>query len=241
MTAMFDPVLFGLLAPVLVGLGFLCLTIEAGRPSRGRHLFRHVRHSWMSRETLAGAIFVPAAVLHWLFPNTVLWLLGTASAVGLMISQGYIVYRARAVPTWNVPIIPLLFVSSGFATGAGLLLAPMGWLTTGRGPAVIAMICVVVNLIVWLLYLHWSHDASFREGTKALRRPIALILTVGIGHLLPALVLLRALVGPGVETGAELPHIVAALVAVTIITGGASQKAGIILAAGHYRGIVLRR
>lgn len=241
MTAMFDPVLFGLLSPVLVGLGFLCLAMEAGRPSRGRHLLRHVRISWISRETAASAIFVPATVLNWLFPHPVLWVLGAAAAMGLLISHGFIVYRARAITAWNVPIICLLFVTSGLATGGGLLLVIVGSLTTGRGMAVIGMICVVMNLVVWLLYLRWSHDAAFREATEALWSPKALTLTVGVGHLLPILVLFLVIVVPSVETGVELPHIAVVVAGLAMITGGSSQKACIILKAGYQRGISLGR
>jgi phenylacetyl-CoA:acceptor oxidoreductase subunit 2 len=235
-----QPMGFKLWAPVLTSLGFLALTIEAGWPLRGRYLFRHLRRSWMSRETLAAAIFVPAAVLDWLFPHPALWVLAAAAAMGLMISHGFIVYRVRAVTAWNVPPMPLLFLTSGFATGGGLvLLAALGKLTLGVGTAVLGRVCVVLNLAVWLLYLRWSRDAAFREATEALRRPSSLIFTVGIGHLLPVLLLLLLLVAPGVGVRVELEHVVAALAGLAMIAGGMSQKAGIILKAGYLRGIML--
>jgi phenylacetyl-CoA:acceptor oxidoreductase subunit 2 len=231
---------FKLLAPVLVSLGFLALTTEAGWPLRGRHLFRHLRRSWMSRETLAGVLFVLAAVLDWLFPHPILWILAAAAAMGLMISHGFIVYRVRGVTAWNVPFIPLFFLTSGFATGSGLvLLAALGKLTLGMGPVVIGLICVVLDLVVWLLYLHWSGDVAFREATEALRRPNSLIFTVGIGHLLPILLLLLLLVAPGIGARVGLERIVAALAGLAMIAGGMSQKAGIIRKAGYLRGIVL--
>ena len=238
-----QPVIFKWLAPVLTGLGFLALTVEVGRPLRSYKLLRHLRRSWMSREALAGAIFVPAAVLDWLFPHPALSLLAAAAAMLLMISQGFILYWAQAVTAWNVPLMPLLFISSGFATGGGLvlLLAALDRSAPGPGPAVIVLIWVVVDLAVWLLYLYWSQDAAFRAATKVLRRPKALVLTVGVGHLLPALLLLLLLVGPRVGAGAELRPIAAALAGLTVLTGGASQKTGIILEAGYLRGIVLGR
>lgn len=236
-----QPLGFKLLASVLTSLGFLALTVEAGRPLRGRHLFRYLRRSWMSREALAGVIFIPAAALDWLFPHPVLWVLAAAAAIGLMISHGFIVYRIRAVTAWNVPLMPLLFLTSGFATGSGLvLLAALGKLTLGIGPMMVGLICVVLNLAVWLLYLHWPHDVAFREATEALRRPSSLIFTVGIGHLLPILVLLL-LIAPSICTGGELWHIVTALAGLAIVAGGVSQKVGIILKAGYLRGIVLGR
>jgi len=240
--ALSEPASFGLLAPVLVSLGFLALTIEAVRPLRGRHLFRHVRHSWISRETLAGAIFVPAAVLDWLFPHPALGVLAVAAALGLMISQGFIVYRARAVTAWNVPIMPLLFMSSGLASGGGLVLlvAALDRLPLARGLVVIGLICVVLNLAVWLLYLRWSHATPFRLATDALCRPIAVILTAVLGHVVPLLLLLLLLIRPGVDARVELPHVVTALSGLAMIVGGMSQKVGIILAAGYTREIALR-
>jgi phenylacetyl-CoA:acceptor oxidoreductase subunit 1 len=215
-----QPVVFKLLAPALVSLGFLSLTTEAGRPIRSHHLLRHLHRSWMSREPLVGAIFIPAAILDWLFPHPVLWVLALGGALGLLISQGFIIYRARGVTAWNVPLVPLLFLTSGFATGSGL---------------------VLLDLAVWLLYLHGSQDADFQKATKALRRGSDLISTVGIGHLLPILLLVLLLVAPDIGIGANLQHAVAILAGLAIVAGGVSQKVGIIQRAGLLRGIMLGR
>jgi phenylacetyl-CoA:acceptor oxidoreductase subunit 2 len=234
-----QPAGFKLVTPVLISLGFLALTMEAGWPLRACHLFRHLRRSWMSREALASVIFISAAVLDWLFPHLALWVLTAAAAMGLMISHGLIVYRVRAVTAWNVPPVLLIFLTSGFATGSGLvLLSTLGGLTLKIGPVMVGLICVVLDLGAWLLYLHWSRDATFREMTEALRRPNALIFTVGIGHLLPTLLLLL-LVAPDISVRVGLWHIVATLSGLATIAGGVSQKAGIILEAGYLRGIVL--
>lgn len=231
---------FKLLGPALAGLGFLALTTEAGRPLRGLHLFRHLRRSWMSRETLAGAVFIPAAVVDWLFPYPALRTLAAIGAVGLMISQGFIVYRSRAVTAWNVPLMPLFFVTSAFATGCGLvlLLVPLSGMALGWNLMVIGLICVVLNLVVWLLYLRRAGD-DFQEATQALRRPDALILMVGVGHLLPVLLLLLALLASGPDAGVGFQNIAAALAGLAMMAGGVSQKAGIILEAGYLRAIVL--
>lgn len=243
-------VVFKLLGPALASLGFLALTVEAGQPLRGHNLFRHLRRSWMSRETLAGAVFIPLAVLDWVFPHPALRALAAAGAIGLMVSQGFIVYRARAVTAWNVPLVPLFFATSGFATGGGLMLlvasfrqapgtAP-GGLVLRPDLVAIELFLVVLNLAVWLLYLRWPDDA-FQEVTTVLRRPGALGLTAGVGHLLPALLLVLALLAPAPEHGSALQPIAAGLASLGIIVGGVSQKAGIILKAGYLRAIVLGR
>ena len=45
------------------------------------------------------------------------------AAVVFVISQAYIIYRARGVTAWNVPIIPFVFTTSSFVTGGGILLS----------------------------------------------------------------------------------------------------------------------
>ena len=50
--------LFKLIAPALVILGFLSLAGEVGRPSRFYHVFRNLTTSWISRETLIAIFFV---------------------------------------------------------------------------------------------------------------------------------------------------------------------------------------
>jgi formate-dependent nitrite reductase membrane component NrfD len=153
-----------------------------------------------------------------------------------MLSHGFIVYRVRGVTAWNVPLVPFLFLSSGFSAGGGLvLLVALGGLALGVGPVVIGLIGVLLDLAVWLLFLHESHDLAFREATGLLRRPKSLLFTVGVGHLLPALSLLLLLVMPGVGPW----RVFAALAGLAIIAGGVGQKASIILKAGYLRGLVL--
>jgi phenylacetyl-CoA:acceptor oxidoreductase subunit 2 len=235
-----EPAGYKLFAPLLTCLGFLSLTVEAGRPLRSRFLLRHLRRSWMSRETLAAAVFVPAAVIDWFYPHFAIWLLAAAAALGLIISQSFILYRARAVTAWNIPLIPYLFSSSAFATGSGLLLL----VAPGRPffsiePAVIGLFFITIDLIVWLFYLYGSHEAELRQATRGLRRSLSLAATVGIGHLLPILVLVVLLVIPSADLGDGLVRTLAWLTGLFVIVGGVSQKAGIILEAGYLRPIVL--
>ena len=228
-----------LLAPILMGLGFLALTLEAGRPLRGHYLLRNLNSSWMSRETLACTIFILVMVIEWFYHNPILQGIAVVAAVGLIISQGFIVYRARAVSAWNVPLMPLLFVTSSFTMGEGLilLLAAVGKLDLGIGSVLIGIICLMMNLIIWNLYLHFSHDTRFKEATEFLRRSNSLVITIGIGHLIPIILLLP--LAFRVEIGIKMQHIILLLVGLTILTGGVTQKAGVILRANYLREIVM--
>jgi phenylacetyl-CoA:acceptor oxidoreductase subunit 2 len=235
--------LFKLLGPALVGLGFLALTTEAGRPQRGINLFRHLRRSWMSRETLAGAIFVPAAGLDWLFPHPVLRAVAAGAAVALLLCQGFIVYRARGVTAWNSALMPLFFASSGLAAGSGLALVALALFNTLLPPIIqvslplvlVTLIAAILNAFVWVIHL-WTPDKGFQRATEALRRPSSLALTVGVGHLLPAILLAAALLGDGAGGSQLLLAVVSGL---ALMFGGVSQKFGVIIGAGYLRAIAL--
>jgi DMSO reductase anchor subunit len=237
--ALHKPVPFAVLAPLLIGLGFFVLVIQADRPIRARYLLRNVRHSWISRETMAWVVFVTSLILDRLFPHLLLRILTLASALGLMIGQGFIVYQARAVRAWNVRIMPLFFLSSGLTSGYGvfMLVFASHRLSLGYDRAVLGVICVVSNLAVWILYLRWSPVSTFKSATKNLRRPIKLVVTVGLGHAVPLLILLLFITGQDAKTGGELPHIVTALIGSAMVTGVFYQKSGVIIEAGYTRGI----
>lgn len=231
----FQPGPYKLLAPILVVVGLLCLTIEAGRPSRSSYLLRNLSTSWISRETFAAIIFVPSTIIDWLYPHSGLLALSVLAAMVFVISQAYIVYRARGVTAWNVPIIPLVFITSSFVTGGGILLLSMKISTFSRFLLLIGIICLALNLVIWLLYLYWPHEDTFREATEVLRRPKPLFVTIGIGHLLPFILLLWILLSPLAENQSEPANIFIPVAAMAMITGSAYQKIEIILRAGIKR------
>jgi phenylacetyl-CoA:acceptor oxidoreductase subunit 2 len=234
---------FKLLGPVLVGLGFLALTTEAGRPRRGINLFRHLRRSWMSRETLAAAIFIPAAGLDWLFPHPALRAAAAAAAFALMLCQGFIVYRARGVTAWNSGWMPLFFVTSGLAAGSGLLLVVLALSNAFLAPGIhsvlplplVAVVVAILNALVWAIYLT-TPDVGFQRATEALRHPGSITRSVGVGHLVPAALLAVVLTGNisgGILFACELAA------GLALLFGGVSQKFGIIIEAGYLRPVVL--
>ncbi len=232
---------FQLLAPAIVCCGFFALSLEAGRPSRALRLLRNILSSWMSIESLAGALFIVATFTDWFFSHFVFKAVAISSALILIISQGFMVYRAPAVTAWNVPLIPVIFVTSGFMTSCGLvllntqILSGMAYL-----PVMISLICILLNLAVWLLYLYGYHNADFRRATENMRRSGSLMVTIGVGHLLPLVLLFSAFASGDFENRSILLPIVHVISGLALIVGGVSQKTGIILKAGYYRGIVLR-
>ena len=237
--AMSKHITFGLLAPVLVAMGFLALAMKEGRLSRGIYLFRNLRTAWLSRETFFFSVFVPVAILDWFIPNPVFRVISIAAALALMVSQGAILYQIRAITGWNVLFMPVLFISSGFASGGGVVLL-IGGLTRSPLPLstiIMGMAAISANLAIWLLYLFWFHSTAFREAIEKLRRPYSLIITIGIGHILP-LVLLCSLAGLGYSV-AEKPFPAETLSGLAILLGVILQKKAIVLRASNMKAIII--
>ena len=88
---------FKLLGPLLVSVGLISLTTEAGHPLKSIYLLVNLRHSWMSREALAGGIFILAAGLDWLIPSLILKIIAASAAFVFILAQGMIVWRASGV------------------------------------------------------------------------------------------------------------------------------------------------
>lgn len=224
---------FDWLAPLLACLGFASLALEAGHPWRSLHLFRHLGRSWMSREALAGAFFIGLGLIDWFAPQPVLAWATAVSATFFLVSQGYMVYRARAVTAWNTPRVPVQFVTSGLAAGSGLalLLAPEG---TFLLPFV--LIWAVLDMVAWLFYLYAPHDEAFQEAIQPLQHPGSLLLTTGLGRLLPVILL-----GGTAVFSLNSSTLIITIAALLLILGSTIQKAGLILQAGSLRGIQMKR
>jgi phenylacetyl-CoA:acceptor oxidoreductase subunit 2 len=232
---------FGLIPPLLLSIGFLCLGIEAGRPLRGCYLFRNPRQSWISRETLACCIFIPAALCDYFFPYPVLKLFAITAALGFLGSQGFIVYRSRAITAWNLPIIPLVFLSSGLVSGYGLFLILTATVATRPDQTMLffGLILLLFNLSIWLIYLWQSSSTDLSSVTITLRQPFSLTLTVGFGQIIPLVLLLFLLVQKRTIDPVFLSQIIV-LCGILLLIGNFSQKIGIIISAGYFRPIELK-
>ena len=229
------------LPPVVVGLCFLGMAFEAGRPLRSKYVLNNLRSSWMSREILAGGMFVLTAVLDWFFPHVVFRTLAATGALGLIMSQGFILYRARAVTSWNVRLVPIHFLTSSLSTGFGLvlLLAVHNTVILDGHSLMIGLICLLLNLAIWLTYLRGYCDAPFRNATEVLRHPSSLFLTVGIGHLIPGLLVGLLFLGWSIDIGVGLQQTMFVPAGLAIVAGGVAQKFTIVCRTNYLRGITI--
>ena len=229
---------YGFLAPVLAAIGFLALTTKPGRPLRGVYLFGNIRQAWVSRETLFWTLFIPVATLDWFIQNPVIRVIAIVLSLAFMISQGAILYQIRAISGWNVFIIPVFFLSSGFASGAGM------YLLTGnlsRSSVTLSTILIVlailsINLVIWLLYLYLYRSKAYREAMERLRRPLNLFITISLGHILPAILLFLFIVW-GNES--ERHFFAEIVVGVAVLLGIIIQKMAIVISASNMKTILI--
>ena len=189
------PVFQSLFSLIIIVFGFLCVTLETGRPLRGYYIFQRLRTSWISREMIAFTIFVSAVVLNHFSTRGVFNVVAAVSALCFMIAQGFIVYSARAVISWNTAFMPFFFLSSGLASGAGvsLLLTPWCRFISGETLLQLSLLFVAFNLAVWLLYLKWYSMVLLESGTQDLLSPrltSIMSFVIILGHIIPILLLL---------------------------------------------------
>lgn len=230
---------YGLCALVLVFMGFLALAAKDGHPSRGFYLFRNLRQAWLSRETFFWTVFVSVAILDWLIPNAVFRIISLGAALALMISQGAILYQIRAITGWNVLVMPVLFISSGFVSGGGVVLFIGG---STRSPLalstiIIGMAALSANLAIWILYLYGYRNDAFREATEKLRRSRSLIITVGLGHILPLALLCSLAWRNSFE--AKPPFLAETVSGLAILLGVIFQKKAVVLMASNMKAIII--
>lgn len=240
LTDLQQPAVFKLIPPVMVCLGFLLISIEAGRPLRGLYIFRQLRFSWMSREIIAGMVFVVAALLDWKAPHIALQLLASVGAFSLMISQAGILYDARAIRTWNSNLIRWLSLTANISLGTGLILLITGLekLSFDKALILIGACCIAFNLLLWLLYIG-DQKILNTEAMKSMRSLKSLFVTVVIGHVIPVMMLLLIFWRRGYMPGSGLNDASFVIVGLAVLAGAIWQRKSIILEAGYLRAIVL--
>lgn len=234
------------LGVLLAAVGFAAVGAEAGRPLRGINVFRHLRRSWMSREALAAAAFGAFSALDIVMPGPWQRGLAAAAALGFLLSQGFILFAARAVPAWATWEVLLLFVTSGLAKGMGIVLLLMGAL--GEAGAMAAAVwmgagVVLMDLLVWVGYAESPRGAGAKQ--QALGRACTTWVGVGIvglGHLLP-LAALAIVLGAGGPGRGPTTWTLTALAGLAMAAGGAILKWALVRRAGllHPLGIALAR
>jgi DMSO reductase anchor subunit len=223
------------LGPVLVLAGFLAVAAEAGRPGRGPRVLARIATSWMSRELWLGGAFVGLAAGEFLFPSGGQRLLAALAAAAFALAQGFILRGARAIPAWDTPLMPPLFLVSALVSGTGLL--TLGEILTGGAPSPARLFALMAlslgAAILWLAYLTWHGDEASETATRALREGRTAAQVVAGGYVLPLVLAALGLAIP------ETARVAAGLAGALMVAGQVRAKALLILDAGLLRPVTV--
>lgn len=121
----------------LVAIGSLLLLLDLGDPLQAYLAILRPQSSMISVGILIITVFIILGAIHiatYLFKQVKLsakalaWLGGVNAvfALGTAIYTGILLGVVKAVPFWNTPILPLLFLVSALSTGMGAILVILG-------------------------------------------------------------------------------------------------------------------
>lgn len=217
--------------------------ISSTKPKRSLRALLRPRTSWISR----GAVFVFLFIvfgfleitheLKWIHWNEhisfVFSIFAFASAVFVMIYIGFVLADARAIPLWNSPIMPAIFLvySICFGAGAASILSPFMTLwqkETILGILIITIVLSLLLIITHILTLKRSGLAGMRSYEQLIRNDLNIYFIGGV--------LLMGLVLPLVMTGTALFYNVTSntlfvIIGVCVLTGGLFYEKSILEAA----------
>ncbi len=171
--------------------------------------------------------------------NSVFRILSIAAGLALMASQGFLLYQIRAIAAWRVPILPIFFISSGLASGGGIVLLISGLTRSQLQLTTVPIVggALGANLVIWLFYLYWLCKVGTRDPKERLGRPIAPIITVGLGHVFPLIVLFLMAVRDHSEL--DGPFLLEAVSGFAILLGVVFQKTAIIAKVSQLKPITI--
>lgn len=224
------------IALLLICSGLSILPVEAGRPSRGMHILAHMKTSWISREIVFFIILFASVILLFYVRSFSLIALSILSSIGFMVSQAFIVFRSEAISVWKRPEIPFFFLSSGLASGWGILVIVNAFmnmqidnfsLTSG-----IALISI--NGTIWIAFIILRRDPNTEPLMAILRKPLALLFSIGVGHVLPLFLLIEIDALWQERTGG-----IEIIAGTAVIAGIIIQKKSVIMSVGYLDNIVI--
>jgi phenylacetyl-CoA:acceptor oxidoreductase subunit 1 len=220
----------------IMALGLFFVFLKIGRKLRFWRAVSRPQTSWMTRELYVVVAFYPAVLANLLWPSALLSALGGLLALAFVFCQAKILHMARGIPAWRVPLIPWMILATGLLEGLGVAALLLAWFKGLGEPrallAVAGLALVAVNAGLWVAYRRTAAE----EGVVPLARRVIgdNSLTVHlVGHALPALMFLLALVNPSLAT------IYLGVAGVAAIAGGAFWKFTLIVRAGFQQGFSL--
>ncbi len=152
---------FFVIAYLLAVGGLLASTFHLGHPERALKAFSQWRSSWLSREAVVAvaALLVMAGfgggLVFWRVNWGVPGLVGALLSLATVFTTSMIYAQLRTVPRWNMPLTPVMFLSTSLAGGA-LLAGQVNW----------ALGLLVATGIVQVAYWVLGDQALAGSGTS---------------------------------------------------------------------------
>ena len=131
--------------------GLMSSVFHLGNPKNALYSFSQWETSWLSREGILAVVtlftFAPMAIAQIFFGSTALnWLgpIGTALALATVFSTSMIYTQLKAIPRWNMPINPVLFLLYAIAGGALLSMQ-------AKVAGILILVLVALQWAGWLM------------------------------------------------------------------------------------------
>lgn len=200
------PPAFAGISLALVMAGGVVLLSELGNPQRVWRTVSRPGTSWLSRGVLFVLLFIVTGFLSvapefaafsslpWDRTGTAGRVLGWIASLGalmIILYPGFFFSSNRAIPFWNTPFIPVIFIAYAALGAAGIVLALSEFLPGGmERMADLAGALIVLNMLMVAVYLMVMRRAGGAAGESVrLLGQAALGRTMWIGVVLVGMVL----------------------------------------------------
>ncbi|EAX48286.1 Polysulphide reductase, NrfD [Thermosinus carboxydivorans Nor1] len=143
--------------PALVAFGSLLLVLDLGQPTRAVLAVIRFYSSMISIGTIILALFICLGLYQfycaWAKKEAlpVFDRIGFGLAIGTATYTGLLLGVVKAIPFWNNPLLPALFLLSALSSGAGLVLV-LAVIDKGLRGVKETVIVTVMHLDLWLLF-----------------------------------------------------------------------------------------
>ena len=223
-----------LLGLALIGCGLTCVWFEIGRPWRAMNVYRHFASSWMTREAVVALAVFATGALAMFTGSVILTVLVGACGLAFLYSQARILVANKGIPAWRHPASVPLMVSTGLAEGAGFVASVAALAGAGADSRLLVLLLLLLAVRVWC----WRR---YLAGLTASGAPVAALKVLDafgprfqfIGHGLPAVVLVAALIGlPG-------RSLLALLAGLLVIASGWVMKFTLVRRAAYTQGLAV--
>jgi formate-dependent nitrite reductase membrane component NrfD len=181
---------------------------HAKNPLRLWRIVLKVRSSWLARGTVFTGLvaifgFVQIALSYYM-PGTdlefIFKILTGASAVAIIIYEGFTLNYISGIPFWNSSLLPVTFISWGILNGISLIgaIAPGGIGIADAAAINRIILCITAIFIIIYLWNAFYIGATARESVRELtHRPIGFLFWIGailIGIIVPLIILFGCII-----------------------------------------------